>query len=156
MAGMQWLLNQEAPGFSRGVRHLEPLLRQGVLCRTLPHTPKSPKQKYYAAADSWSGQWWYHLFAFFHCGSHIGCYPPITRWDHLLMGQRDKNGSLVEYYSQSGTLGKYVAMEDFRLQIPNGMLQWRNAWLLEFMRVTGCSSYYCNLPTNKMKKYIDI
>ena len=49
--------------------------------------------------------------------------PPITRWDHLLMGQRDKNGSLVEYYSQSGTLGKYVAMEDFRLQIPNGMLQ---------------------------------
>lgn len=39
------------------------------------------------------------------------------------MGQRDKNGSLVEYYSQSGTLGKYVAMEDFRLQIPNGMLQ---------------------------------
>lgn len=22
MAGMQWLLNQEAPGFSRGVRHL--------------------------------------------------------------------------------------------------------------------------------------
>lgn len=32
--------------------YLEPLLRQGVLCRTLPHTPKSTKQKYYAAADS--------------------------------------------------------------------------------------------------------
>ena len=31
------------------VKHyLEPLLQQGMLCRTLPHTPKSPRQQYYA------------------------------------------------------------------------------------------------------------
>lgn len=29
-------------------RYLEPLVRQGLLHRTLPHTPRSPKQQYYA------------------------------------------------------------------------------------------------------------